>query len=114
MLEVDLSIFGDLELPDTSKDEEDKNELPFKSIPNAVAKEIDASINSHSPLEYKLRKLTLIKPDYSSLLLKQHFPMSRIQLDPRLRRYSTANNKPKNESPTPAGIIPPAKKSSSR
>ena len=78
------------ELPGTSKDEE--------------AKEIDASINSHSPFEYKLRKLTLTKPDYSSLLHKQHF--SRIELDPRLQRYL-------NETPITTGIIPSAAKSSS-
>ena len=88
MLEVDLSIFGDLELPDMSKDE-DNNEksnenLPFKSVPNAVAKEIEASYNSHSPVEYKLRKLNLIKPDYSEVLT--NIPLSRREGDPRLRR----------------------------
>ena len=98
MLEVDLSMFGDLELPNMDKEveaEPEDNELglPFKPhIPNSVAKEIDASIHSHSPLEYKLRKITLTKPDYSELISKHHIPMSRIQLDPRLRRYS--GNKP--------------------
>jgi len=98
MLEVDLSMFGDLELPGINDDKEEEVEednelgLPFKPhIPNAIAKEIDASINSHSPLEYRLRKITLEKPDYSGLIAKQHIPMSRIQLDPRLRRY--ANDK---------------------
>ena len=57
MLEVDLSMFGDLELPNMDKEveaEPEDNELglPFKPhIPNSVAKEIDASIHSHSPLE---------------------------------------------------------------
>ena len=96
MLEVDLSMHGELELPNMDKEvEADDNELglPFKPhIPNSVAKEIDASIHSHSPLEYKLRKITLTKPDYSELISKHHIPMSRIQLDPRLRRYS--GNKP--------------------
>jgi hypothetical protein len=63
--------------------------LPFKPhVVNAIAKEIDASIFAHSPLEYRLRRITLNKPDYSELVVKQHIPMSRIQLDPRLRRYS--------------------------
>ena len=89
MLEVDLSMFGDLELPDMrEKDEpeatdEEPNDLglPFKPhIPSAVAKEIDASIHSHSPLEYNLRKIALSKPDYSEILSKHHFPMSKVQL----------------------------------
>ena len=96
MLEVDLSMFGDLELPTNDKELEAETEdnelgLPFKPhLPNSVAKEIDASIHSHSPLEYKLRKITLTKPDYSELIAK--LSMSRIQLDPRLKRY--AGNKP--------------------
>ena len=97
MLEVDLSMFGDLELPTNDKDleaetpEDNELGLPFKPhIPNSVAKEIDASVHSHSPLEYKLRKITLTKPDYSELIAK--LSMSRIQLDPRLKRY--AENKP--------------------
>merc|ERR1719273_2092391 len=90
-------MFGDLELPTNDKDleaetpEDNELGLPFKPhIPNSVAKEIDASIHSHSPLEYKLRKITLTKPDYSELIAK--LSMSRIQLDPRLKRY--AGNKP--------------------
>ena len=54
-----------------SKDE-DNNEkpnenLPFKNVPNLVAKEIEESYNSHSAVEYKLRKLNLIKPDYCDI-----------------------------------------------
>jgi hypothetical protein len=104
MLEVDLSMFGDLELPnekDLEAETPEENELglPFKPhIPNSVAKEIDASVNSHSPLDYKLRKITLNKPDYSELIAKQQIPMSRIQLDPRLRRY--AGNKPTSSTAT--------------
>ena len=42
-----------------------------------------------SPLDYKLIKITLNnKPDYSKLIAKQQIPVSRIQLDPRLRRYA--------------------------
>ena len=106
MLEVGLSMFGDLELPnekDLEAESPEENELglPFKPhIPNSVAKEIDASVNSHSPLDYKLRKITLNKPDYSELIAKQQIPMSRIQLDPRLRRY--AGNKPTSSTATPS------------
>ena len=108
MLEVDLSMFGDLELPNEKEleaeaPEENELGLPFKPhIPNSVAKEIDASVNSHSPLDYKLRKITLNKPDYSELIAKQQIPMSRIQLDPRLRRY--AGNKPTSSTATPSAL----------
>ena len=92
ILEMDLSIFGELELPsfkenEVDDDEEDRMGLPFK--PHRVqpaAKEIDATICSHLPLDYKLRPLALTKPDYSSLVAT--IPVSRIQQDPRLRRYS--------------------------
>lgn len=105
ILEMDLSILGDLDLPKDEDEAEavEPNELglPFKShAPNSVAKEIDASIQSHSPLEYRLRKITLAKPDYSGLMTKQHIPMSRIQLDPRLRRYSNKSGK-KETTPDP-------------
>ena len=116
MLEVDLSMFGDLELPnekDLEAESPEENELglPFKPhIPNSVAKEIDASVNSHSPLDYKLRKITLNKPDYSELIAKQQIPMSRIQLDPRLRRY--AGNKPTSTA-TPSASTTPAATTSS-
>merc|ERR1711972_156837 len=53
-----------------------------------MAKEIDASIHSHSPLEYRLRAIVVAKPDYSDMVLKQHVPTSKIQADPRLRRYA--------------------------
>ena len=102
ILEMDLSIFGDLDLP-TFKDSEDNstgNESPVTEEENAlnlpfkphkvhqVAKEIDASIYSHSPLEYRLRAIFIAKPDYSDMLIKQHIPASKVQQDPRLRRYS--------------------------
>ena len=99
---MDLSIFGDLDLP-TFKDSEDNSagnespateeenslNLPFKPHKvHQVAKEIDASIYSHSPLEYRLRAIFIAKPDYSDMLIKQHIPASKVQQDPRLRRYS--------------------------
>merc|ERR1712061_26085 len=102
ILEMDLSIFGELDLP-TFKDSEDSSagnespateeenslNLPFKPHKvHQVAKEIDASIYSHSPLEYRLRAIFIAKPDYSDMLIKQHIPASKVQQDPRLRRYS--------------------------
>ena len=102
ILEMDLSIFGELDLP-TFKDSEDNstgNESPATEEENAlnlpfkphkvhhVAKEIDASIYSHSPLEYRLRAILIAKPDYSDMIVKQHIPASKVQQDPRLRRYS--------------------------
>lgn len=110
MLEVDLSMFGDLELPVSEKEEDTDNELglPFKPhIPNAVAKEINASIHSHSPLEYRLRKITLSKPDYSEVLSKRHLPMSKIQLDPRLEKFAA------NAAAMQAKKAPPSPKDSS-
>ena len=99
---MDLSMFGDLDLP-TFKDSEDNSagnesppteeenalNLPFKPHKvHQVAKEIDASIYSHSPLEYHLRAIFIAKPDYSDMLIKHHIPASKVQQDPRLRRYS--------------------------
>jgi hypothetical protein len=94
ILEMDLSIFGELELPafkETDVAEEDEEEdrmgLPFKPHRvQPVAKEIDASIYSHPVLEYKLQPLALNKPDYSGLVAS--IPASRVQQDPRLKRYS--------------------------
>ena len=92
ILEMDLSIFGELELPtfkdtEPDDDEEDRMGLPFKPHRvQPVAKEIDASIYSHPVLEYRLRPLELNKPDYTGLVTS--IPASRIQQDPRLKRYA--------------------------
>ena len=94
ILEMDLSIFGELELPafkETDVTEEDEEEdllgLPFKPHRvQPVAKEIDASIYSHPVLDYKLHPLALNKPDYSGLVAS--IPASRVMQDPRLKRYS--------------------------
>jgi hypothetical protein len=91
ILEMDLSIFGALELPAFKETEDDDGEdrmgLPFKPHRlQPVAKEIDASIYSHPLLEYKLRALELNKPDYSGVVAS--LPVSRVQQDPRLRRFA--------------------------
>ena len=114
ILEMDMSIFGELELPSFKEndatdgdndEEEDRMGLPFKPHRmQPAAKEIDASICSHAPLDYKLRPLDLSKPDYSSLVTS--IPVSRIQQDPRLRRY--AKKRPLPIEPTVAALEPKA------
>ena len=95
LLNVDLSMFGELDIPNFAKEEEEEEDnnygLPFKphKMP-AAAKEIDASIYSHSPLDYILRAVVVTKPDYSDMILRQHIPASKVQVDPRLRRYANA------------------------
>ena len=90
ILDIDFSDLADLDIPTFTKKEEPKEEeeenelgLPFKPHKvHSVAKEIDASIYSHSPLEYKLRSIVLSKPDYTDMIFKQHIPASKIQVDP--------------------------------
>lgn len=61
--------------------------LPFKPHRvQPVAKEIDASMCSHPQIDYRLYPIPITKPDYS--LLVATIPVSRIQQDPRLRRYA--------------------------
>ena len=104
ILEMDLgSVFGDLDLP-TFKESNSSSSasaaaadpgdndmgLPFKPhVVASVAKEIDASIYSHSPLLYTLRAIAVAKPDYSDLVTKQRLTVAQSQ-DPRLRRYAKA------------------------
>lgn len=59
--------------------------LPFKPLTHYVpATEIDASISSHGPIEFKLVAITIPKPDYSDI--RRNFPAPKQSLDPRLRR----------------------------
>ena len=97
ILEMDLgSVFGDLDLPISTPSDgaadpgENDMGLPFKPhVVASVAKEIDASIYSHSPLLYRLKAIAVAKPDYSDLVTKQRLTPAQSQ-DPRLRRYATA------------------------
>ncbi len=99
LMDLDLgAVFGDLELP-TFKDikpkggggedvetEENSMGLPFKPhLVSAVAKEIDASIYSHTPLEYRLHAVTVSGPDYRDVV--KHIPAGQVLQDPRLRRH---------------------------
>merc|ERR1719336_2752439 len=90
------SFFGDLELPPLTvspkRTEEEKtftNELglPFKPhIIHEVAKEIDASFGSHSPIDWNLRPVLCPKPDYSDI--KHLFSNAQLEADPRLRKFA--------------------------
>ena len=83
LMEMDLgSVFGDLDLPSFGSEEEKPNPrqeeeveernslgLPFKPfVSTAVAKEIDASIYSHTPLHYRLQ---VVKPKHCDLVVSQ-------------------------------------------
>lgn len=104
ILDLDLgSVFGDLELPPLlpspkQTDEErfitNKLGLPFKPHIYHVAKEIDASFNSHAPMEWVLLPVEVPVRDYT--YAKHHFTPIQIDLDPRLRpllKQSTAKLK---------------------
>jgi len=93
ILDLDLgSVFGDLELPpllpSPKQTEEErfitnKLGLPFKPHIYHVAKEIDASFNSHAPMEWVLVPVEVPVRDYT--YVKHHFTPIQIDLDPRLR-----------------------------
>ena len=95
ILDLDLgSVFEDLDLPmlnmspkqtEEEKYLSDKLGLPFKPHIYNVAKEIDASINSHPPIDWNLVSVDVLPRDYSNI--KHHFSASQIELDPRLRRF---------------------------
>lgn len=94
---IDLTeVFGDLELPTFKENTEyDPSEnsmgLPFKPHRvGGVAEEIAASIYSHPPLEYRLRRMDIGKPDYSDMIAKHRISTDKVQQDPRLRRYRNA------------------------
>merc|ERR1711962_693934 len=55
-----------------------------------VAKEIDASIGSHAPLDWELVPIEIHKPDLSDL--KQHFTSAQMEADPRLRKIAKSNS----------------------
>ncbi len=100
ILDLDLgSMFGDLELPplapspqqtDQEKFLSDSLGLPFKPHIYHVAKEIEAGLNSHPPMEWMLRAVVVPKPDYSHL--RHHCSPAQLELDPRLRRYSARSS----------------------
>lgn len=92
------SVIGDLDLPSyndepektpTYTPEADPMGLPFKPhIVGSVAKEIDASIHSHSPLHYILKPAFVSTPHYADVISRLHLPLSQVQQDPRLKKYA--------------------------
>ena len=101
LMALDLgSVFGDLELPplapspplQTEQERQlaDTLGLPFRPhIFNQVAKEIEAGLATHPPMEWLLRAVVVPPPDYSNQ--RHHCSPAQMELDPRLRRYATNN-----------------------
>ena len=116
IMDLDLgSLFGDLELPpltvspertDEEKTVKDAFGLPFKPhIMHEVAKEIDASFGSHSPIDWLLKPVACPKPDYSDI--KHLFSNSQLEADPRLRKFAKSGMAKLKELPLPS--FPPPK-----
>ena len=115
IMDLDLgSFFGDLELPPLTvspeRTEEEKNftdalGLPFKPhIIHEVAKEIDASYGSHSPIDWSLRAVVCPKPDYSDI--KHLFSNAQLEADPRLRKFAKSGMAKLKELPLPSFPTP--------
>jgi hypothetical protein len=64
--------------------------LPFKPHMMQMAREIEASLHTHDPILWVLRPVDVNHRDYSAIVMR-HGGLSAVQmdLDPRLRRYST-------------------------
>merc|ERR1719336_2646525 len=116
IMDLDLgSFFGDLELPpltvspertDEEKTVKDAFGIPFKPhIMHEVAKEIDASFGSHSPIDWLLKPVACPKPDYSDI--KHLFSNSQLEADPRLRKFAKSGMAKLKELPLPS--FPPPK-----
>jgi len=115
IMDLDLgSFFGDLELPPLTvtpeKNEEEKSfadsmGLPFKPhIVHEVAKEIDASFGSHSPIDWILKPVSCPKPDYSDI--KHLFSNAQLEADPRLRKFAKSGMAKLKELPLPSFPAP--------
>lgn len=88
-----------LNLPNNYQNsEEEMNSLPFKVPVHTPAKEIFASISSHSPMYYQLVKVTIPKPNFTHLKINKDDP--RIMEDPRIRRMlKSSTEETSNRSP---------------
>ncbi|KAK6617463.1 hypothetical protein RUM43_014472 [Polyplax serrata] len=73
--------------------------LPFKPVPvHSAATEIDASLNSHPPINYKVETILIPRPDFSSIKVNPTDPQ--VKRDPRLRRLfriNSSDSEPKEE-----------------
>ncbi|XP_026499636.1 protein suppressor of sable isoform X1 [Vanessa tameamea] len=78
--------FGDTDLRQgTSGDIDLRLGLPFKPLPNYTpASEINGSINSHPPIQYKMILIHIPRPDYTDI--KNSIAKSQALTDPRLRK----------------------------
>merc|ERR1712141_213973 len=50
--------------------------------------EIDASLNSHSPIEFLLSPIYTEKPNYSEIISELQIPIFKAEDDPRLQKFS--------------------------
>ena len=80
--------------------------LPFKPIPvHSAATEIDASLNSHPPINYKVETILIPRPDFSSIKVNPTDPQ--VKRDPRLRRLfriNSSDSESKEEQPKKSGL----------
>lgn len=88
--DVDLRTLGQSEQPEGDFDLR-KFGLPFKPVPiHSAATEIDASLNSHPPINYKVETILIPRPDFSSIKISPNDPQ--VKKDPRLRRLFRINS----------------------
>ena len=115
IMDLDLgSFFGDLELPPLTVSPERTEEersftdalgLPFKPhIMHEVAKEIEASVASHSPIDWILRPVSCPKPDNADI--KHLFSNAQLEADPRLRKFAKSGMAKLKELPLPSFPAP--------
>lgn len=80
--------------------------LPFKPVPvHSAATEIDASLNSHPPISYKVETILIPRPDFSSIKVNPSDPQ--VKRDPRLRRLfriNSSDSEPKEDQQKKAGV----------
>lgn len=106
--------FGDVDLRNLSGQSEQsdgdfdmrKFGLPFKPVPvHSAATEIDASLNSHPPINYKVEAILIPRPDFSSIKVNSTDPQ--VKRDPRLRRLfriNSSESEPKEEQQKKSGF----------
>ncbi|KAK4878780.1 hypothetical protein RN001_011286 [Aquatica leii] len=106
-IEKDLDLrpkFGDTDLrtppPNSGRPDIDLRQLglPFKPLQSYTpASEIDASINSHVPITWRVHLVDIPRPDYTGLKLSPHEAQNTG--DPRLRKIFRLNSTDEKDSP---------------
>ncbi|KAF5283194.1 hypothetical protein FQA39_LY17386 [Lamprigera yunnana] len=113
MLEKDMDLrpkFGDTDLraaQSTGRSDIDLRQLglPFKAMKNYTpASEIDACINSHVPIIWKVHLIEIPRPDYTGLKLSPHEAQNTG--DPRLRKIFRLNSTEEKDSPASPKEVP--------